>query len=284
MHETVYSAVRDLSFEGELVDAVMVSAALQKSGDLSRVRRAVYPAHPHCRGPTPVLRVPLHIFPHTDAYPDTYMYSECMRTTDAPPPRLTRKESQEETRQRLIASAIALFAENGVAATSLSAIAEHAGYTRGAVHGNYAGKDALLAAVAETVVGELAPQLERILRAPEPSGTRLAAYIRTFLGYCARSPQAAGALIAVVAHLGRETGRHYAGHAAASLADLIELFEDGQRRGEMRAFDPWTMAFALRTVLDNAAAHLRTGDADADALATEIAALFAAATRREETA
>jgi AcrR family transcriptional regulator len=212
------------------------------------------------------------------------MYSESVSPRDEPVARLTRKESQEETRRRLVASAIVLFARTGVAATSLNAVAEHAGFSRGAVHGNYSGKDELVAAVAATVVGELGPQLGRILTAPGPSGDRLAAYIRAFLAYCAHHPDAAGALIAVVEHLGREDRNHYGDRAAASLSDLIELFEDGQRRGEMRTFDPGTMAFALRTVLDNAAARLRAPDVDVEALTTEIVALFAAATRKGESA
>lgn len=209
------------------------------------------------------------------------MYLECVHRETRT--RLTRKESQEETRHRLVASAIELFAEAGVAATSLNAVAEHAGFSRGAVHGNYDGKDALAAAVAESVAGALGPELQRVLAAPEPSGDRLAAYISTFLRYCAERPHAAGALIAVVEYFGRRDPRHYSERAAASLDDLVRLFEEGQRRGEMRAFDARTMAFAVRTVLDSAALRLSAGRADAAELTTEIAAMFTAATRKEGT-
>ncbi|WP_243900786.1 TetR/AcrR family transcriptional regulator [Glycomyces niveus] len=195
--------------------------------------------------------------------------------------RLTRKESQEATRHRLIASAIESFAQDGVAATSLNAVAERAGYSRGAVHGNFDGKDALAAAVAESVVGALGPELQRVLAVPEPSGDRLAAYIRTFLRYCTDHPHAVGALIAVVEYFGRLDPQHYGERAAAALEDLVGLFEDGQRRGEMRAFDARIMAFAVRTVLDNAALQLSGGRADAAELTTEITALFANATREE---
>jgi AcrR family transcriptional regulator len=200
-------------------------------------------------------------------------------TDFVPAARLTRKESQEATRQRLVASAIELFAHAGVAATSLNAVAEHAGFSRGAVHGNFAGKDELVAAVAESVVGALGPELQRVLAAPTSSGARLAAYIRTFREYCSQHPKAAGALIAVVEYAGRQNPRHYGDRAAASLGDLTDLFEEGQRRGEMRAFDTRTMAFALRTVLDTSAARLSADQAGAGDLATEIVELFGAATR-----
>lgn len=201
----------------------------------------------------------------------------------APGVRLTRKESREATRKRLVVSAIELFAQAGVSATSLHAVAEHAGFSRGAVHGNYSSKDELVAAVAESVVGELAPKLQRVLAAPVPSGERLAAYIRTFLEYCSQHPNAAGALIAVVEYSGRRDPRHYGDRAAASLGDLVDLFEEGQRRGEMRVFDAPTMAFAVRTVLDSTAKRWCASAAGSHDSAAEIAALFTAATRKEAT-
>jgi AcrR family transcriptional regulator len=207
------------------------------------------------------------------------MYPEFMETAGSAMVRLTRKESQEETRRRLVASAITLFARSGVAATSLNAVAEHAGFTRGAVHGNYSGKDELATAVAETVAGELAPQLTQTLTTPAPSLDRLAAYIRVFLAYCAQHPDGTGALIAVVEYLGRADPGYYSDRAAASLGGLIELFEDGRRSGEMRTFDAKTMAFALRTVLDSTAALMRATETDVETLTMEIVALFVSATR-----
>lgn len=212
-----------------------------------------------------------------------YPNSVNLETGQVPAVRPTRKETQEATRKRLVASAIELFAQMGVAATSLNAVAEHAGFSRGAVHGNYSGKDDLAAAVAESVAGALATRLREILAAHAPSGERLAGYIRAFLEFCSEHPNAAGALIAVVEHLGRGDPRYYSDRAAASLDDLVELFKDGRRRGEMREFDARTMAFAVRTVLDGAAIRLRANQIDADELSTEIEALFTAATRSEVT-
>jgi len=201
--------------------------------------------------------------------------------TETRPTRLTRKESREETRRRLVMAAIELFAQSGVAATSLNAVAEHAGFSRGAVHGNYASKDELAAAVAESVVGELGPRLQECLRAATPTGERLTAYIRTFLEYCSGHPDATGALIAVVEYFGRQRPQYYGDRAAASVADLVALFEEGQQRGELRAFDAPTMAFAVRTVLDNTAMRLSANENDVCEVAAEIVALFTAATRSE---
>ncbi len=60
------------------------------------------------------------------------------------PKRLTREESREQTRQRLLAAAAELFAERGVNGTSVEQIAERAGFTRGAFYGNFDGKHELV--------------------------------------------------------------------------------------------------------------------------------------------
>ncbi|HEY0295942.1 MAG TPA: TetR/AcrR family transcriptional regulator [Bordetella sp.] len=54
--------------------------------------------------------------------------------------RLTREESREQTRRRLLDSAAALLAKKGLAATSVEDIAKHAGYTRGAFYSNFKSK------------------------------------------------------------------------------------------------------------------------------------------------
>ncbi|MGW5700933.1 TetR/AcrR family transcriptional regulator [Amycolatopsis japonica] len=58
--------------------------------------------------------------------------------------RLTREESREQTRQRLLAAAAELFSERGVNGTSVEQIAERAGFTRGAFYGNFDGKHELV--------------------------------------------------------------------------------------------------------------------------------------------
>lgn len=57
-----------------------------------------------------------------------------------PATRVTRKQSQEQTRAALLRAAAELFAANGVEGTSLEAIARHAGLTQGAIYSNFSGK------------------------------------------------------------------------------------------------------------------------------------------------
>ena len=62
---------------------------------------------------------------------------------------MTRAESKERTRQRLLAEAQRLFRESGYAATSLEQIAEAAEVTKGAIYGHFASKEDLLLSAIE---------------------------------------------------------------------------------------------------------------------------------------
>ncbi|MBU7580908.1 MAG: TetR/AcrR family transcriptional regulator [Porphyrobacter sp.] len=57
--------------------------------------------------------------------------------------RMTREETREQTRERLLAAARTVFARNGFGGASIDGIAERAGYSRGAFYSNFAGKEAI---------------------------------------------------------------------------------------------------------------------------------------------
>ena len=79
--------------------------------------------------------------------------------------RLSRVESQELTRERLVATARELFLRRGYGATSLSEVAETAGYSKGAVYSNFRNKDYLCLAVLDDIRSEqLALLTESVMR------------------------------------------------------------------------------------------------------------------------
>ena len=80
--------------------------------------------------------------------------------------RLTRAESQERTRQRIVAAATELFLRNGFRATTLEQISEAAGFTRGAVYSNFASKTEMGIAVIDGLCDEVDEQLRLALREP----------------------------------------------------------------------------------------------------------------------
>jgi AcrR family transcriptional regulator len=70
-----------------------------------------------------------------------------METTLGRKPRLNRVEKKAQTRAAIVAAARRVFLARGFHAATLDDIAEEAGYTKGAVYSNFAGKDDLFLAV-----------------------------------------------------------------------------------------------------------------------------------------
>ncbi|RMI35793.1 TetR/AcrR family transcriptional regulator [Nocardia stercoris] len=86
--------------------------------------------------------------------------------------RLTRAESQAQTRAQLLETARQLFFADGYHATTLEKVADAAGFSKGAVYSNFRNKDELCAAVLDEVRAEnIAEVLE--LTAAADSGDRL---------------------------------------------------------------------------------------------------------------
>jgi len=77
--------------------------------------------------------------------------------------RLTRKQTQEQTRGRLLdAAAEAIFAE-GLSALSIRAVCEAAGYSQGAFYSNFSSRDDLLLALMERHIEEEAANLSTLI-------------------------------------------------------------------------------------------------------------------------
>ena len=119
--------------------------------------------------------------------------------------RVTRAESKERTRQRLLAEAQRLFRERGYAATSLEQIAEAAEVTKGAIYGHFASKEDLMLTAMEaapapdystTLGDESRPLLERVaefsraVSAEQPGDEAELAVILEFWAALLRSPDA----------------------------------------------------------------------------------------------
>ena len=63
---------------------------------------------------------------------------------------LTRKDTQRQTRDRLIAAAHSSIIEEGVAAMSIRNICSAAGHSQGAFYSNFASKDDLLVEILQS--------------------------------------------------------------------------------------------------------------------------------------
>ncbi|HEV2814851.1 MAG TPA: TetR/AcrR family transcriptional regulator [Solirubrobacteraceae bacterium] len=90
----------------------------------------------------------------------------------ASPSRLSRAESQARTRQALLDAAGEVFVERGLHRTSVEAIAERAGFTRGAFYSNFGSKEELFAELLQSTVYRAYREMgERQLSGGEPIPT-----------------------------------------------------------------------------------------------------------------
>jgi AcrR family transcriptional regulator len=96
---------------------------------------------------------------------------------------LTRKEAQQQTRERLIEAAAKVFAGRGYHRATVGEIASEAGFTIGALYSNFAGKEDLFLAIADRQVEERVAEVEAIAEAAEGEepGRDAAEKLRAFL-------------------------------------------------------------------------------------------------------
>lgn len=97
---------------------------------------------------------------------------------------LTRKETQERTRERLLSAAAKVFARRGYQGATVDEIASEAGFTIGALYSNFAGKEQLFLALADRQVAQRANEIRAIAEAAESDGEasdEAAAQFRAFL-------------------------------------------------------------------------------------------------------
>jgi AcrR family transcriptional regulator len=163
----------------------------------------------------------------------------------------TQEERKAETRQRLLDAAATLFADRGIEAVSIDAIAEAADRTSGAVYAHFGGKAGLLNALLESLVDQNAAVMDAELSVAIEADAQLAALWRTF----ANPPP------------GPSEGWMLLEH---------ELWLYANRHDEARSHLAARYSEARRMVVESLDAWTAEGRADAPGPATEIAPLLIA--------
>jgi len=167
-----------------------------------------------------------------------------------------RAAAKQETRDALIAAALAEFAERGLDAPSLDAICARAGYTRGAFYVHFRDRDDLMVAVVEHALGSF---LEAVLASGdeahdlEHTVDRFAAALAHTLGQPAAGDTtlplpATVSFARVLEGIARSPAlRERFGELLAMARDrLAEVTVRGQRAGTLRAdVAPEQVAFLL---------------------------------------
>jgi AcrR family transcriptional regulator len=102
---------------------------------------------------------------------------------------LTRDESRQVTRQRLIDAAASVFAERGYRRASVEEIASRAGYTIGALYSNFSAKDEVLLALLEQQVARIAERIVAAALEEEDPADKLRAGAREWMAFLGEEPE-----------------------------------------------------------------------------------------------
>ena len=117
--------------------------------------------------------------------------------------RLGRQERREQTRADLLAAARRAFLRDGFHAASLDAIAEDAGYTKGAFYSNFASKDDALVAVFDEHFRDRADAYERLIFTTDSVEDAYRAVARYWHDANEREPEWSRLVIEFMAHASR---------------------------------------------------------------------------------
>ena len=100
------------------------------------------------------------------------------------PVRLTREQSRDQTRQRLLDAAQAVFTQKGFGASSVEDVAADAGYTRGAFYSNFSSKAELLLEVLKRDHDTIMARLTTLFEDGEASRADMEARVLQYYSEC----------------------------------------------------------------------------------------------------
>ena len=102
---------------------------------------------------------------------------------------MTREESRQVTRGRLLEAAASVFAKRGYRRASVEEISSEAGYTIGALYSNFAGKEEVLLALLEEQVARIAERMVTAARAADDPVDKLRAAAREWMAFLDGEPE-----------------------------------------------------------------------------------------------
>ena len=143
--------------------------------------------------------------------------------------------SKEHTRDRIINSAKRLFAEQGYQKTTIVDISRRAGLSEAALYEYFQGKEALLLTIPDLWVSELVRDLDEQLFGVKGAVNKLRKYLWWYMRRVEQSP-----MDAKIVYLFLKTNANFLNTEVYSnvknfYANLIDIFEEGRKTGEMKA-------------------------------------------------
>ncbi len=152
------------------------------------------------------------------------------------------------TKDRVLTEATIAFANQGVAGTSLDALARELGVTKQTVLYHFSSKDGLIAAVLASAAEDLAGELQRAVDISEPGWERVVATVRSSFALAVRRPELLGVLREV-----NRLGSDWSEVVLESLQPLIDRaladLSAGMTDGRFRPGDPQMVLISAYAVV-----------------------------------
>ena len=141
------------------------------------------------------------------------------------------------TKERVLTEATIAFANQGVAGTSLDALARELGVTKQTILYHFGSKDGLISAVLTAAAEDLVVELQRAVDISEPGWERVVATVRSSFALAVRRPELLGVLREV-----NRLGSDWSEVVLESLQPLIDRaladLSGGMADGRFRPGDP----------------------------------------------
>jgi AcrR family transcriptional regulator len=198
--------------------------------------------------------------------------------------RMTREQSREQTRERLLTAARTVFARGGFHGASVEEIAAEAGFSTGALYSNFDGKEDLFLVLMEREIGEHAREIAEAVRARTSVAERAEGGARQWMTMIEREPDVLLLFMEFWAYGVRdpEVRPKVAARFAQIREELTRLIADGVRELDLElALPAEHLALAIDALADGIARHkLAEPDAVPDELMGQVLTLLLGAVTR----
>lgn len=184
---------------------------------------------------------------------------------------------EEARRAQIVSATIETIAEIGYAKASFVQIARRAGISPGLITYHFAKREELMKQVMLTVHTSIDQALSARAGGAESYTAALRALIEGFVFYSAGRPKEIIAIgqIASASRDAEAARSWFEDQNAKTLAELEDMFREGQEVGELREFSPRVMAVSVIAAMEAAPAELMARpDTEVAVYARELADLF----------
>lgn len=176
------------------------------------------------------------------------------------------------TKEQIVEAAVRVIARDGVHGLSFARVVDEGGLSSTRLVSYHFGtRENLLRQTFAHVLARAGEFMSPRIAAEKTVRGKFTAYVCSNLEFIASDPVSARAAVELAANLPRDEG---------SGLELIEYtFRQGQESGELRQFDVYTAAVALRGAIDATVLDIVDGGADPDRAAAELSDLIDRAIR-----